>query len=118
MRLVSLMVWAQNWRRRGEASPLPHLYELRLAWLLLTLLRFVSHQEVWECVVMSELRRELAAVLNRHCAENISNTPDFILAHFLEDCLKAFDTASLQRADWYRRHEQPGRVNDTMGVQL
>lgn len=36
---------------------------------------------------------ELAALLNRHSMENGSNTPDFILAGFLRDCLRAFDEA-------------------------
>ncbi len=38
-------------------------------------------------------RRELAEVLNRHSAENGSNTPDFILASYLTACLDAFDVA-------------------------
>lgn len=40
------------------------------------------------------LERELASVLNKHCAENGSNTPDFILAEYLIACLKAFNVAN------------------------
>lgn len=39
-------------------------------------------------------------MLNRHSQEAISGTPDFILAHFMYDCLKAFETATNQRDDW------------------
>lgn len=43
------------------------------------------------------LRRDLTAVLNRHSAENGSDTPDYILAQFLHGCLAAFDEAVLAR---------------------
>lgn len=33
--------------------------------------------------------------------ENGSNTPDYILADFLEDCLAAFDKALKARNEWY-----------------
>jgi hypothetical protein len=33
--------------------------------------------------------------------ENGSDTPDFILARFLADCLEAFDSAVRTRDDWY-----------------
>ena len=36
-------------------------------------------------------REELGSLLNRRSKENTSNTPDFILAAFLEECLDAFD---------------------------
>jgi len=36
-------------------------------------------------------RKELESLLNRRSKENKSNTPDFILAAFLEKCLDAFD---------------------------
>lgn len=50
---------------------------------------------------MSDLEHELAAVLNRFCAENDSNTPDFILAEYLLACLRAWNTASVRREQWY-----------------
>jgi hypothetical protein len=49
------------------------------------------------------LHDEIAAVINRHCAENGSNTPDFILAQYLVDCLRAFDGAVMARERWYGR---------------
>jgi len=57
---------------------------------------------------MDDLQNELRAVLNRHCLENGSNTPDFILADYLLDCLNAFDVAQTRRANWYDRHDSPG----------
>jgi len=47
------------------------------------------------------LEQDLASVLNRHCIENESNTPDFILADYLRACLSAFKEASRRREQWY-----------------
>lgn len=44
---------------------------------------------------------EIRATLNRHSAENGSNTPDYVLASFLADCLQAFDTATNRRHAHY-----------------
>jgi hypothetical protein len=52
---------------------------------------------------MSDFVKELREVINRHSRENGSNTPDFILSGFLEDCLNAFDCAVKQRESWYGR---------------
>jgi hypothetical protein len=49
----------------------------------------------------SGLYNEIMAAVNRCCAENGSNTPDFILARFLLDSLAAFDNAVLARSNWY-----------------
>jgi len=59
--------------------------------------------------VKSELRKEIEEAINRHSAENGSNTPDWILAEFLEDCLDAFDGAVIARERWHGRPiERPG----------
>jgi len=50
-----------------------------------------------------ELRPQIAELLNRFSAENGSDTPDFILAQYLTDCLKAFDHAVNAREIWYGR---------------
>jgi hypothetical protein len=55
------------------------------------------------------LRRDLANILNHHCLENESDTPDFILANYLAECLKAFDRAVLARDAWYDEALYPGR---------
>ena len=44
---------------------------------------------------------ELRALINKHSMENGSDTPDFILAHFLVECLIVFDAAVDARAKWY-----------------
>ena len=51
------------------------------------------------------LAEDLRRVLNRNCAENKSDTPDFILAQYMLDALAAFEKASRAREDWYgHRH--------------
>lgn len=47
------------------------------------------------------LRKSIEQVINLHSAENASNTPDFILAEYLMNCLSAFDWATKQRDAWY-----------------
>lgn len=59
--------------------------------------------------MQSEFRKELEEVINRHSKENNSNTPDWILALYLENCLGNFDTAIRLRAEWYGRLDVPGR---------
>jgi len=54
---------------------------------------------------MANFRNELRVLINQNSLENGSNTPDFILAEYLENCLKAFDYAVLQRTEWYRKDE-------------
>lgn len=46
-------------------------------------------------------RMELQTLINRYSKENGSNTPDFVLANFLCDSLRAFDLATGQRSHWY-----------------
>lgn len=56
-----------------------------------------------------DLARELTRVLNIHCCENESNTPDYILADYMLACLKAYEIAMKARASWYGRMDEPGR---------
>jgi hypothetical protein len=61
----------------------------------------------------STLASDLEGLLNMHSAENASNTPDFILAEYLMDCLHAFETASRHREQWYgKRLSIAGVVTD------
>lgn len=53
-------------------------------------------------------QEELQRLINRHSAENCSNTPDFILAKFLSDCLQAFDRGVNRRDGWYGVELRPG----------
>lgn len=51
---------------------------------------------------MSDFQDKLAALLNEYSAENGSDTPDFILAQFLNDCLLAWDKSVSARTRWYK----------------
>lgn len=55
------------------------------------------------------LEQKIRNAINQSSAENNSDTPDFILAKFLIDCLEAFDTASNHRERWYGVHHEPGK---------
>jgi hypothetical protein len=48
------------------------------------------------------LLEELKSVINRHSLENNSNTPDYILASYLLQCLNAFTQATKARDEWFR----------------
>lgn len=54
-----------------------------------------------------DFRTELEQLLNRYSKENDSNTSDFILALYIENCLLAFNTAVQQRENWYGRDPRP-----------
>ena len=46
---------------------------------------------------------ELEKLINRHSMENRSNTPDYILAEYLGNCLYNFNDTVVKRAKWYGR---------------
>lgn len=47
---------------------------------------------------MTEFKQELAALLNRYSMEQHGgNTPDFVIADYLIQCLRALDTAMTMR---------------------
>ena len=49
---------------------------------------------------MSVFRKELAELLKKHSKEDGSNTPDIILAAYLERCLEVFDMSIKSRETW------------------
>ena len=57
---------------------------------------------------ISALEAELAVLLNQSSQENVSNTPDFILAAYLRACLAAFHEFVRQREAWYGRDPNKG----------
>ena len=65
---------------------------------------------------LGSLRRELEQLINRHSLENGSDTPDFILAHYLMDCLTAFDTAVNRRNAWYSSPKNPVAIDQYGGL--
>lgn len=54
------------------------------------------------------LRYEIEQAINRCSAENVSDTPDYILAEYLIDCLQAFDKAVNARTVWQMDDEPTG----------
>ena len=54
-----------------------------------------------------DFREELQRLVNSHSLENISNTPDWIIAGYLAKCLKALDEAIQQRETFYGRDARP-----------
>lgn len=57
----------------------------------------------------TEFRNELESLINSKSMENGSNTPDFILAEYLQHCLAAFDLAVKRRDKWYGKEQRPGQ---------
>ena len=50
---------------------------------------------------MEEFKKELENLINMHSVENGSNTPDFILAEYLCDCLSAYEKIHADNEKWY-----------------
>lgn len=53
----------------------------------------------------------LAMVVNRHSIENDSNTPDFIVAEYLYDCLEAYNETIKRRNKWYNNTAENHVIN-------
>lgn len=77
----------------GEAELRAELARLRSS-----LEPFVPQQDL-------TFERELQSLLNRFCKENLSGTPDFILAEYMQDCLNSFSAAINKRENWYGREQ-------------
>ena len=54
---------------------------------------------------MTTFEKELESLINKCSMENGSDTPDFILAQYLYDCLITFNAAVCAREKWYGRKE-------------
>lgn len=57
---------------------------------------------------ISEFKRDLEAIINRNNIEGTSNTPDFIIAKYLYNCLQSFEVAVQERDKWYGIDPVPG----------
>ena len=53
-----------------------------------------------------EFKKELTGLINKHSKENDSNTPDYILAEYINNCLSAFTKAIQQRESWYGNDQE------------
>jgi hypothetical protein len=51
----------------------------------------------------TRFHRELTSLLNRYSIENGSNTPDFLLANYLINCLCTFNSIVNTREEWFGR---------------
>lgn len=57
---------------------------------------------------MKKFLEELQDLINRFSKENENNTPDFILAQYMENCLNAFTKATNERERWYGKNDCSG----------
>lgn len=64
----------------------------------------------------SKFEQELRELINRHCAENESDTPDFILASYMKQCFDSFNTAVNAREKWYGRGGGNAATNDVVMI--
>jgi hypothetical protein len=55
----------------------------------------------------SEFMQELTKLINMYSLENMSNTPDFILANYIKGCLENFSETVTAREKWYGRGPKP-----------
>lgn len=58
--------------------------------------------------------KELEGLINRYSMENGSNTPDFLLAEYLRNCLDHFDLMINKRDKWYGVKLEPGMSKETI----
>jgi hypothetical protein len=58
---------------------------------------------------------DLTRLINKHSAENGSNTPDFILAQFLNQVIAAWNISTKTRDRWYGVELMPGGSHFTNG---
>jgi hypothetical protein len=49
-------------------------------------------------------QKQLEELINKNCIENGSDTPDFLLAEYLGDCLAAYNKTVKAREKWYGRY--------------
>lgn len=49
----------------------------------------------------SNFKKELTSLINRYSRENKSNTPDFILAEYMNECLLTFEHIIVKRDEWH-----------------
>lgn len=54
--------------------------------------------------------RQLSILINKNSRENESNTPDFLLGEYLQDCLVVFEKTVNGREKWYGREIKNGAL--------
>jgi len=63
-----------------------------------------------------DFKDELRNLINRHSKENDSNTPDFILVGYIENCMSAFTEAIQQRETFHGRDPRPSISNKPLDL--
>jgi glutamate synthase domain-containing protein 3 len=56
-------------------------------------------------------KKELEQLINKYSQEGGSNTPDFILAHYMSKCLQNFNEITKERDKWYGRTDHVANTN-------
>jgi hypothetical protein len=57
-----------------------------------------------------EFKKELEQLINKYSVENGSDTPDFILANYLMNCLQSYEIVTDSREKWYGRKDKNASV--------
>lgn len=52
---------------------------------------------------MTKFEKDLALLINNYSLENETDTPDFILAEYLKDCLDAYTRLIIKKDQWWGR---------------
>ena len=60
-------------------------------------------------IIDNQFELDLAKLINSYSREEESNTPDFLLASYMRQCLDAFNNITRARDDWYGVKLAPGR---------
>jgi len=55
---------------------------------------------------MKDFQQALEELINNYSIEGGSDTPDFILALYLKECLDAYNKATNRRTGWYKAPHQ------------
>jgi len=64
---------------------------------------------------LSTFIKKLEDLINSSSIENESNTPDFILARYLHNCLAAFTAATKDREEYYGVYLEPANdINERL----
>jgi len=64
-----------------------------------------------------KFKKELEQLINKYSMENDSNTPDFILAEYLSNCLRTFNTTIQRRESWYGRDKKKSDLCDQLSAE-
>ena len=49
----------------------------------------------------SKFEKELISLISRYSQENVSETPDFVLAEYIMGCMKVYEQTVKRRDEWF-----------------